>query len=115
MRRPVVTARTGHVDDGKFWIDLSGSLGDFPAVYSAAQIDISHKRPVLAVIPLQQGHRLVARCSYCSFKAAFGQGIFNNALYGLIIFDDYDDKQLFQLLKLPTASEHDAYVEQLVS
>src|SRR6478672_11326360 len=48
MRGPLVGTSTGHVDDGKIWIDLPGMLGDFPSVHSAPQFDVGHECPVVA-------------------------------------------------------------------
>src|SRR6266446_3512276 len=49
-RGPFAGAGAGHVDDGKFRVDLSGLLGDFPSVPPAPQSDVGHKGPVAAPV-----------------------------------------------------------------
>src|ERR1700737_565697 len=66
-------------------------------------IYVGHKRAVLAFGSLEKGHRLFARWSDGWFKAALGKGVLNHTLYLLIIFNDQDNNQLFQLCDSPNA------------
>jgi hypothetical protein len=54
MRAPLVGAGTGHVDDRKCRVDLSGLSCDLPTVHSAPQIDVDHKCPVGAFVSLRR-------------------------------------------------------------
>ncbi len=59
-RCPFASAGPGHIDDGKFRVDLSGVLGDFPAVHPAAEMDVGYNCPVAGLVSLQKGHRFFA-------------------------------------------------------
>ena len=101
---PVCGVRSAHVNDGKFRIDFSGLLGDFPSIHLASQADVRHQRTVVGGPALQQGHRLFTGCRNSRFKTAVTKGVFNEALYLVIVFDHKDDRQVYVQRHSPCAA-----------
>ena len=108
MRGPLVGAATGHVDDRKCRVGLSGLFCDLPTVHSAPQTDVDHKCPVGAFVSLEKGYCFFARWGDSWLKAAFDKGVFNDGLYFLVIFDDQDHEQLFQRRTSPDSPSANA-------
>jgi hypothetical protein len=50
FRGPIRRCGSAHVDDGKIRFDLSGVLGDFPAVHFAFQIDVGRECSIFAFV-----------------------------------------------------------------
>src|SRR5712672_1767526 len=59
--RPIFSVCAAHVYDGKRWVDLSGLLGDFPAVDLAPQTDVGYERAVFDQATFKQGYRFLTR------------------------------------------------------
>ncbi|MEA2911315.1 MAG: hypothetical protein QOJ15_3396 [Bradyrhizobium sp.] len=81
---------TRDVEDGKGRINLPGLLRDFPAVYSAQQLDIGYKRAVFASTSLEQGDRFFAGRRDSRFKTAIRKSVFNDDLNRRVVFDNQD-------------------------
>src|ERR1700694_1728831 len=91
MGWPFGCVAASHIDNWEFRVDLSGFLRDFPTFDDATQLDVGHKRAVFALIPIQQGHRLLAGGGGRRFEPAIREGVLNDALQRCIVFDDQDN------------------------
>ena len=100
MRSPLLRSRSSHVNDWKHRVDLPGSLGDLPAVHSALQVYVRNERSIRHGTFFDKGsapeqrHSLLAGSRNSCLKAALDQGVLNQALNLLIVFDDQNDWQL---------------------
>jgi class 3 adenylate cyclase len=109
-RRPSTSTGASHVDDRECGIDLSGLSRDLPAVHSALQANVGHKRSVSNKAALEKGHRLLAGGRNGRLKAALGKGVFNDALHLAVILNDQHHWQFLQTLpqRAPSGPPEDA-------
>jgi hypothetical protein len=81
LRAPIVCTVAGHVDGGKFRVDLSGALGDLPAVHPVSpEISVGHQRAEFAPASGQQGDSLFTRRGDSRFETALRKSVFDDAL-----------------------------------
>lgn len=86
---PIVGFVSAHVDNGKVRVDFSSMLCDIPPVeFSRTEIDVRDKRPVFAFGLIKQFDGIFADRSYDGLKSTLVQGVFDNALNKLIVFND---------------------------
>jgi len=71
LRSPLIGSRPGHVDYGKFRIDLPEPSRDFPAVHPALQVNVGNERPVVFRPALEQRQRLFTRGQNVGCETAF--------------------------------------------
>jgi len=101
LRGPLVGMSAGHVDDRKPRVDFSRLPPDFPTIHPAAKTDVGHECDISGLAALQQGHCLFARCCNGRFKTGIAESLFNQALNGLVVFNNQNEKWFFQGRKLP--------------
>jgi hypothetical protein len=101
LRGPLVGMSAGHVDDRKPRVDFSRLPPDFPTIHPAAKTDVGHECDISGLAALQQGHCLFARRCNGRFKTGIAKSLFNQALNGLVVFNNQNEKWFFQGRKLP--------------
>jgi len=101
VRGPLVGMCSGDVEDGKFRVDLSGSLRDFPAIDPAPQIDVGNKRAILVLVSFEKGYRFFAGRRDSRFKTAISKSVFNDDLNRWVVFNNQDNRLIFQYSNSP--------------
>jgi hypothetical protein len=99
--RPLCGTRPADVDDWECRVDLSGLLGNFPAINLAPQADFGHERAVCVLQSPEQGHRLFARCRYGGLKPAFAKRVFKHYLDCVVILNRKNDRKVLAQRFIP--------------
>jgi hypothetical protein len=103
-RGPLVGMSASHVDDGKLGVDFPGLPRDLPTIHPTSKTDVGDECEIFGLTALQQRDGLFARCSDGRFKTAIAESIFNDALNGQVVFNNQNEKWIFQPRNSPTAS-----------
>jgi len=100
---PFLAVRSGHIDNGHGWVDLSSGARDFPTISTAEQIDVRYESSIFGLIDLEKRNCFFARGRDGWFKTPVSKGLSDHGLNELIVFDDQNNHHLFQIT-LPAAS-----------
>ena len=96
MRGPLIGSRPRHIDDGKSRVYFPDLPCQFPTVQFAIDVDVGHERSISDHSAPEHRERFVSRCRHGEIEARIAQGMPDQVLQDLLVFDEKNDRQFVQ-------------------